>query len=243
MSQGCVIGSYFTHINRRIENTMKLLVVEDNESILLGLEFLLKEEGYESVTARSYQEALEACRSSCFDLALLDVGLPDGDGFELCHELKERQEVPVIFLTAREEEQDVVQGFDVGADDYIQKPFRNRELISRIQNVLRRCGKSSKVLQNRFLRLDTETKTAYSHGEPIVLTKLEYQILSIMLSQPGRLFTRDEILAAIWDNAGNFVNDNTLSVAMKRLREKIGDKDGEIIKTVRGMGYRIEREA
>lgn len=222
---------------------MKLLIVEDNESILLGLGYLLKEEGYDYVTAKSYQEAQESYAQTYFDLVLLDIGLPDGDGFALCRELKEKQDVPVIFLTAHEEERDVVQGFEVGADDYIQKPFRNRELISRIQNVLRRCGKSNKVLQNRFLKLDTETGNAYSHGEPIVLTKLEYRILSTMLSHPGRLFTRDEILAAIWDSSGNFVNDNTLSVTMKRLREKIGDKDGVIIKTVRGMGYRVEKEA
>lgn len=221
---------------------MKLLIVEDNESILMGLGYLLREEGYEYVIAKSYGEAKEVFSQGYYDLVLLDVGLPDGDGYTLCRELKSKQDIPVIFLTAREEEQDVVQGFDVGADDYIMKPFRNRELVSRIQNVLRRCGKSSKVLQNRFLKLDTETKTAYSHGEEIELTKLEYRILSIMLCQPGRTFTRDEILAAIWDNAGNFVNDNTLSVTMKRLREKIGDKDSVIIKTVRGIGYRVEKD-
>lgn len=221
---------------------MKLLLVEDNESILLGIGYLLKEEGYDFVSARTYQEAQECYARTYFDLVLLDIELPDGDGFALCRDLKEKQDVPVIFLTAHEEEQDVVRGFELGADDYIQKPFRNRELISRIQNVLRRCGKSNKVLQNRFLKLDTETGNAYSHGEPITLTKLEYRILSIMLSHPGRLFTRDEILAAIWDSSGNFVNDNTLSVTMKRLREKIGDKDGVIIKTIRGMGYRVEKE-
>ena len=221
---------------------MKLLIVEDNESILMGLGYLLREEEYEYVIAKSYGEAKEVFSQGYYDLVLLDVGLPDGDGYKLCRELKSKQDIPVIFLTAREEEQDVVQGFDVGADDYIMKPFRNRELVSRIQNVLRRCGKSSKVLQNRFLKLDTETKTAYSHGEEIELTKLEYRILSIMLCQPGRTFTRDEILAAIWDNAGNFVNDNTLSVTMKRLREKIGDKDSVIIKTVRGIGYRVEKD-
>lgn len=148
----------------------------------------------------------------------------------------------MIFLTAKEEERDVVQGFDVGADDYIQKPFRNRELISRIKNVLRRCGKDQDVLHCKFLKLDTRTGMAYSHGEAVSLTKLEYRILSNMLNNQGKLFTRDEILAGIWDAAGNFVNDNTLSVTMKRIREKIGDTDGEIIRTVRGMDYRIEKE-
>lgn len=221
---------------------MKLLLVEDNETILLGLEYLLKEECYEYAVARTYEEAITLHGQQYFDLAILDISLPDGDGFELCRQFKKAQELPVIFLTAKEEERDVVQGFDVGADDYIQKPFRNRELISRIKNVLRRSGKTQEVLHCKFLKLDTRTGMAYSHGEPLALTKLEYKILSSMLSNQGRLFTRDEILEDIWDASGNFVNDNTLSVTMKRIREKIGDTEGEIIKTVRGMGYRIEKE-
>lgn len=221
---------------------MKLLLVEDNESIILGLEYLLEGEGYEYKTAKTFGEAQALFNSEYFDMALLDISLPDGDGFELCRRLKKTQEIPVIFLTAREEENDVVKGFDMGADDYIQKPFRNRELISRIKNVLRRSGKDNDVLCCRFLKLDTKTGKAYSRGEEVILTKLEYRILSSMMNNQGKLFTRDEILAGIWDAAGNFVNDNTLTVTMKRLREKIGDSDGEIIKTVRGMGYRIEKE-
>ncbi len=221
---------------------MKILLVEDNDSIILGLEYLLNEEGYQFMAARTYEEAVALYGQEYFDLVLLDISLPDGNGFELCRRIKKEQELPVIFLTAKEEEKDVVQGFDVGADDYIQKPFRNRELISRIKNVLRRCGKDQEVLHCRFVKLDTRTGIAYSHGKEVSLTKLEYKILSNMLNNQGKLFTRDEILAGIWDAAGNFVNDNTLSVTMKRIREKIGDTDGEIIKTVRGMGYRIEKE-
>ena len=221
---------------------MKLLLVEDNESIILGLEYLLEGEGYEYKTAKTFGVAQAPFNSEYFDMALLDISLPDGDGFELCRRLKKTQEIPVIFLTAREEENDVVKGFDIGADDYIQKPFRNRELVSRIKNVLRRSGKDNDVLCCKFLKLDTKTGKAYSRGEEVILTKLEYRILSSMMNNQGKLFTRDEILAGIWDAAGNFVNDNTLTVTMKRLREKIGDSDGEIIKTVRGMGYRIEKE-
>ena len=221
---------------------MKILLVEDNDSIILGLEYLLNEEGYQFMAARTYEEAVTLYGQEYFDLVLLDISLPDGNGFELCRRIKKEQELPVIFLTAKEEEKDVVQGFDVGADDYIQKPFRNRELISRIKNVLRRCGKDQEVLHCRFVKLDTRTGIAYSHGKEVSLTKLEYKILSNMLNNQGKLFTREEILAGIWDAAGNFVNDNTLSVTMKRIREKIGDTDGEIIKTVRGMGYRIEKE-
>lgn len=221
---------------------MNLLLVEDNESIILGLEYLLKEEGYIYAIARTFEEATIFFGQQNFDLVLLDITLPDGNGFELCKQFKKIQDIPIIFLTAKEEEKDVVQGFDMGADDYIQKPFRNRELISRIKNVLRRSGKSQDMLCCKFLKLDTKTGKAYSHGEEVVLTKLEYKILSSMMNNQGKLFTRDEILAGIWDAAGNFVNDNTLTVTMKRIRKKIGDLDGEIIKTVRGMGYRIEKE-
>lgn len=221
---------------------MNLLLVEDNESIIVGLEYLLKEEGYECVSARTLEEAWQCLDGQYFDLAVLDISLPDGNGFELCRDIKKKQDIPVIFLTARDEENDVVKGFDMGADDYIQKPFRNRELVSRIKNVLRRNGKDNEVLHCKFLKLDTRTGRAYSHGEEVALTKLEYRILSSMLGNQGKLFTRDEILAAVWDASGNFVNDNTLTVTMKRLREKIGDLDGEVIKTVRGMGYRIEKE-
>lgn len=220
----------------------KILLVEDNEAIILGLEYLLKAEGFLCEVARSYKEAQNAFINNAFDLAILDVGLPDGDGFLLCKEIKKMQELPVIFLTAKEEEDDVVTGFSLGADDYIVKPFRNRELISRIRNVLRRVGKDNEVLQCRDLKLDISSGKAFLKGEEISLTKLEYKILFVMMSHKGKLFTREEILSSIWDIEGNFVNDNTLSVTMKRLREKIGDKDAVLIKTVRGMGYRIEKE-
>lgn len=221
---------------------MKILLVEDSEAIILGLDYLFKEEGFDCAAARTCREALQLWESEHFDIVVLDISLPDGNGFDLCRSMKRREEIPVIFLTAREEEQDVVRGFDLGADDYIIKPFRNRELISRIRNALRRAGKDSDILHCGFLRMDTKTGRTYCQGEEISLTKLEYKILSIMMNHPGKLFTRDEILENIWDVSGNFVNDNTLSVTMKRIREKIGDKEGNIIRTVRGMGYRIEKE-
>lgn len=221
----------------------KLLLVEDNEAILLGLKYLLCEEGFTYEIARGSAEALQLFGQESFDLAILDIGLPDGNGFDLCRIMKKERDFPVIFLTAREEEKDVVKGFDLGADDYVVKPFRNRELISRIRNVLRRMGKDNEILCCQWLKLDTRTGKAYVDEREIQLSKLEYKILSILLNNQGKLFTRSEILADIWDVSGNFVNDNTLSVTIKRLREKIGDRDGRIIKTVRGMGYRIEKES
>lgn len=219
---------------------MKILLVEDNEAIIMGLEYLLTQEGYQAETARSVQEAYDALEKESVDLILLDISLPDGNGFDFCKYVKKESDISVIFLTAKEEEADVVKGLDMGADDYIVKPFRNRELVSRIKNVLRRSGRGSSLLQCRDITINLETGKVSRGDKEIVLTKLEYKILSTMLAHPGKLFTREEILAGIWDISNNFVNDNTLSVTIKRIREKLGDEEGEIIKTVRGMGYRIE---
>ncbi len=224
----------------REEAGMKIFLVEDNEAIIMGLQYLLEQEGYTCLVARRRREAERMVTGELPDLMLLDIGLPDGDGFQLCRTLRQQYTFPVIFLTAREEEEDVVKAFDLGADDYIIKPFRNRELISRIKNVLRRGSKEREVLQCGNISLDVESGKVRVAGEEVALTRLEYRILSSMMTYPGKLFTRDEILSDIWDISGNFVNDNTLSVTIKRLREKLGDTEGRVIRTVRGMGYRIE---
>lgn len=220
----------------------KILLVEDNETIIMGLEYLFQQEGFAYEVARKKKEALEKLEKSEFDLALLDISLPDGNGLDLCKQIKEIYHLSVIFLTAREDETDVVIGFDLGAEDYIIKPFRNRELISRIKNVLRRNGKDAKGLTCKNIRIDLMTGKVYQDEQEIVLTKLEYKILVNLFRNQKRLITREEILNDIWDIAGNFVNDNTLTVYIKRIREKIGDTDGKIIKTVRGLGYRIGEE-
>ncbi|MBD5528719.1 MAG: response regulator transcription factor [Lachnospiraceae bacterium] len=220
---------------------MKILLVEDNDGIIMGLQYLLEQEGYVCRIARRRREAERMLQKELPDLMLLDIGLPDGDGYQLCQAVRQQYDFPIIFLTAREEEEDVVHAFDLGADDYIIKPFRNRELLSRIKNALRRGGQEREVLQCGQIELDVESGKVRVAGEEVALTKLEYKILSSMMSYPGKLFTRDEILSDVWDFSGNFVNDNTLSVTMKRLREKLGDTEGRIIKTVRGMGYRIDK--
>ena len=145
---------------------------------------------------------------------------------------------PVIFLTAKDEEKDVVMGLELGADDYVIKPFRNMELLSRIKNVLRR-NRSGNELTFADLKMDVDIRKLYKADNEVKLTKLEFEILKILLQNPKKVFTREEILSHIWDSAGNFVNDNTLTVTMKRLRDKIGDKEGNIIVTVRGVGYRL----
>lgn len=220
---------------------MRILLIEDNEAIIMGLEYLLEQEGYQTETARNLKEAYDMVEREAVDLILLDISLPDGDGFDFCKDIKRRNDTPVIFLTAREDEIDVVKGLDMGADDYIIKPFRNRELISRIKSVLRRNGKGNRLLQCRDIAIDLETGKVSRGDSEIPLTKLEYKILSTMFAHPGKLFTREEILAGIWDMSNNFVNDNTLTVTIKRIREKLGDENGEVIKTVRGMGYRVEK--
>lgn len=217
----------------------KILLVEDNETIILGLEYLLKSEEFEYCIAKNKRDTLNILDKETFDVVLLDVSLPDGNGFDLCKYIKEKKSIPVIFLTAKDEEKDVVLGFDLGADDYIIKPFRNRELISRIKNVLRRKSNLDNCLISGNIKIDTTLGRVYKGEKEVNLTKLEYKILINLFSNKNRLITREEILNDIWDIAGNFVNDNTLTVYIKRIREKIDDKDGKIIETVRGLGYRV----
>lgn len=224
-----------------------ILLIEDNEAIIMGLEYLFTNNGYNVRVARSagqakeiLDNAKEAGKSDVWniDIVILDVMLPDGDGFSLCRKIKADNIAPVIFLTAKDEEKDVVMGLELGADDYVIKPFRNMELLSRIKNVLRR-NRSGNELTYADLKMDVDIRKLYKADNEIKLTKLEFEILKILLQNPKKVFTREEILSHIWDSAGNFVNDNTLTVTMKRLREKIGDKEGNIIVTVRGVGYRL----
>ena len=226
--------------NNKGDDVSKILLVEDNDVIILGLEYLLKEENFEYSVVKNKRDTLCILDKEKFDVVLLDISLPDGSGFDLCKYIKEKKNTAVIFLTAKDEEKDVVLGFDLGADDYIIKPFRNRELISRIKNVLKRNEKAdNSYIANGNIRIDVDLGKVYKNEKEIMLTKLEYKILLNLFSNRNKLITREEILNDIWDIAGNFVNDNTLTVYIKRIREKIGDKEGKIIETVRGLGYRI----
>lgn len=223
----------------------KILLIEDNNTIVMGLKYLLEKEGFLFKAARKVEESLNILEKEEFDLILLDINLPDGDGFNICKNLKNKKDIPIIFLTARDDEKDIVKGFDIGADDYITKPFRNRELISRINNILRRFEKTVKSEKENIIKIDeieinTDSAKVTKNGKEIVLTSLEYKILVLLFSNPNVLISRQQILDRIWDVAGNFVNDNTLTVYIKRIREKIDDKEGKIIKTVRGLGYIIE---
>lgn len=219
----------------------KILLVEDNETIVIGLKYSLEQEGFAIISAKTKLETEDIISKQEVDLVLLDITLPDGNGFDICKFIKEKQDVPVIFLTAQDEETSVVIGLDLGADDYITKPFRTRELISRINSVLRRYGKSvekANIIQYKNIKIDTNMARVYKDNEEIVFTSLEYKILLMLFTNQNKLITREQLLDKIWDFAGNFVNDNTLTVYIKRIRQKLGDEG--IIKTVRGLGYRVE---
>ena len=220
----------------------RILLIEDNDSIILGLEYLFKEEKFEFEYVKCKKDAINILENEMFDIALIDVGLPDGSGFEVGKYIKEyRPQLPMIFLTAKDEEKDVVYGLDLGAEDYIIKPFRNRELISRIKNVLRRNGKPD-IISCKGISIDPVQRKVFKDDVEVDLTKLEYSICLNLFSNINKLITREEILNDIWDLAGNFVNDNTLTVYIKRIREKLGDKSGKIIESVRGVGYRVSKD-
>ena len=215
-----------------------ILLVEDNDTIIMGLKYSLEQENFKVISAQNVLEFNEKIDKNDIDLVLLDVSLPDGNGFEICREIKSKKDIPVIFLTAQDEETSVVLGLDLGADDYIVKPFRTRELISRINSVLRRYGHNeSNLIQYKNIKIDTSSAKVYKDNEEIIFTSLEYKILLMLFSNQNKLISREQLLEKIWDIAGNFVNDNTLTVYIKRIREKLGDEI--IIKTVRGLGYRI----
>lgn len=236
-----------------------ILLVEDSEAIVMGLKYSLEQEGFRVITAKTITEAEKSIINqergfeinkaketknkdiSKIDLILLDITLPDGNGFDFFKELKKKEDVPVIFLTARDEEIDIVKGLDLGAEDYIVKPFRVKELISRIKVALRRYNKlSSSTIECNGIILDTENMEVKKEGKSIELTSLEFKILLMLFTNKNKLVTREAILNKIWDLAGNFVNDNTLTVYIKRIREKLGDTDGKIIKTIRGVGYKVD---
>lgn len=219
----------------------KLLLVEDDPTLVRMLTSFLSSENFQITSVTGQTDAAAAMESNVFDLALVDISLSDGNGFGVCAQAKEVG-IPVIFLTASGDEYSVVTGLDMGADDYISKPFRPRELVSRIRSVLRRAGKRQSVITLGDLVIDTDKGTVTRNGQDLYLSALEYKLLLVFLNNRGQILTRDKLLEEIWDSAGDYVGDNTLTVYIKRLREKIEvDPQNPVhIKTVRGMGYKLE---
>ncbi len=218
---------------------MKILIIEDDSTIRSGLKYCLEAEGYEIEESSTANESLKKINSS--DLILLDVNLPDKSGFELLPEIKKIKNVPIIFLTANDLETSIVMGLDMGADDYITKPFRTRELISRIKNVLRRSTQIQDKINIKNITIDLQQAKVFKNNQDLGLTAIEYKILLILAINRNQILSREKILASIWDVNEEYVYDNTLTVYIKRIREKIEDNPSnpQIIETIRSQGYRI----
>ena len=219
-----------------------ILLVEDDRMIIENLTEFLKTEGFQVWSADGEEKAMKILRNQHFDLILLDITLAQGNGYSTCTQIKSHYEIPIIFLTALDDEFSVVTGLDMGADDYISKPFRPRELVSRMRTVLRRNSKTPNFLSCREIRIDPVKGIVTKRGEEIFLSALEYRLLLVFFQHRGMVMSRSMLLEEIWDIAGEYVNDNTLTVYIKRLRDKIEDNPQEpkIIKTVRGLGYKME---
>lgn len=233
---------YYINVKERMVKTVKrIFLVEDDREIAKNLTLLLCSEGFAVTHASSQKETTAILNVNKFDLALVDISLPDGNGFVVCTEIKQIQDIPVIFLTASGDESSVVTGLNMGADDYITKPFRPRELVARIGNALRKSGRSQPVFEIGELFVDVEKGIVKRDGKEIFLSALEYRLLLVFINNPDNIITRSHLLDELWDAAGEFVNDNTLTVYIKRLREKIEDDSAhpQIILTVRGIGYRL----
>ena len=225
---------------------MDIFLLEDDDAIALGLCYSLQNEGYNVTLAKSVSEATDIVEKNDFALYILDLTLPDGSGYDVCKKIKSIGDRPVIFLTAYDDEVNVVMGFDLGADDYITKPFRLKELLVRIKSVLRRYNRTGgdATVKIKNITINTNEAKVYKNGEEIVLTAMEYRLLLILLNNRGKVLSRSQLLENIWDVEGDFVEDNTLTVYIKRLRDKIEEDaaSSQIIKTVRGLGYMIVNE-
>ena len=224
----------------------QIFLVEDDREIAKNLTRLLETEGFSVRHAPTQAEAVQLLGQETFDLALVDISLPDGNGFTVCTQIKQAQTIPVLFLTASGDEASVVTGLNIGADDYITKPFRPRELLARIGAALRKAGQVPAVFTIQNLTVDMVNGLVKKEGRELFLSPLEYRLLLLFINNPKTILTRDRLLDELWDAAGDFVNDNTLTVYIKRLREKIEDDPAspQIIRTVRGTGYRLgERHA
>ncbi len=219
----------------------RILLVEDDKSIVESLGEFLMSEGFTVDTANGQKKAVSLMEQYIYDILLVDISLADGNGFAVCTAAKEKN-YPVIFLTASGDEYSVVAGLDMGADDYISKPFRTRELVSRIRSVQRRYTGPGSIALSQNVNIYPDRGIVLKDGCEVPLSALEYRLLLVFVNNRGNVMSRNRLLEEIWDAAGDFVNDNTLTVYIKRLREKIEENPScpQIIKTIRGLGYRLD---
>ena len=218
----------------------KILLIEDDTQLARNLIRFLTAEQYQVIHATGQTDGLAAFQKEPFDCAQLDISLQDGNGFAVCSAIRAQSDTPVIFLTASADEANTVAGFEVGADDYISKPFRPRELLARIRNAMRRSRRSTSVLSCQDIRIDQSKGTVTKNGAELCLSALEYRLLLVFLTNKEQLLTRERLIDELWSVSSEFVSDNTLNVYMKRLREKIEDdpQNPKIIRTLRGLGYK-----
>ena len=217
---------------------MQILLVEDNELVAKGLIYSLEQNGYEVVNKINVKDATNFIEAQIPNLIILDISLPDGNGFELYDKLIKTKNIPTIFLTAKDDEDDIVKGLELGAEDYITKPFSTKELLARIQKILLR-KKQNTIIKIKNIEFDIDKMVVYKNRKELSLTSLELKILHLLFLNLDKVVTRDEIIEKIWEWTGNDVNDNTVTVYMKRIREKIEE---DIIITLKGIGYRIDKE-
>ena len=220
----------------------KILIIEDDRSIAELEKDYLEMSGFLVECAYDGPTGERLLRDGHFDLVLLDLMLPGKDGYTILRGIAEEKTIPILIVSAKDEELYKIKGLNLGADDYIGKPFRPRELVSRIRSVLRRCGKAQNIIELGDVTIDTAGGTVRKEGQELFLSALEYRLLLVFANHKGNVLSRNQLLEEIWDVAGEFVNDNTLTVYIKRLREKIETDAANptIIKTVRGLGYRAE---
>ena len=225
---------------------MKLFLLEDDSAISMGISYSLTNEGYCVTTASSIKQGLEIIKNNSFSLYIIDLNLPDGSGYDVCKEIKKQGDLPVIFLTAYDDEINVVTGFELGADDYITKPFRLKELSVRIKSVLRRYSKDTTdgIINVKNIKINTKEAKVYKDNYEIILTAMEYKLLLSLIKNRGKVLSRTALLENLWDIDGDFIEDNTLTVYIKRLRDKIEEEPNKpaVIKTVRGLGYIVDND-
>ena len=218
----------------------KILLIEDDEQLARFLMRFLNSEGYTTDHANGQKDALRLFEENSYDCVLLDISLKDGNGYSVCAAIKAADDTPVIFITASADEACTVAGFEIGADDYIGKPFGTRELLARMKNVMRRHQKASQLLQCGHITIDPIKGIVYKNGAELTLSALEYRLLLVFFSNKNQLLSRDRLAEELWSLTKEFISDNTLSVYIRRLREKIEKEpqDPHIIVTVRGLGYK-----
>ena len=225
----------------------RLFLLEDDLSLIKGLSFAVKKQGYEIEVARTTLEADRLWAEGKYDLAVLDVSLPDGSGFDFCKKIRRRSKVPIMFLTAADEETDIIMGLDIGGDDYMTKPFKLAVFLSRLNALLRRSenfnentGTAATELASGGIRVRLLAGEAEKNGKPLDLTASEYKLLCLFMEHPGAVLSPEQILGRLWDCNDNYIDNNSLTVYIRRLRTKIEDDPGKPkrIVTVRGMGYK-----